>query len=168
MQNLHEKNYVRDATLTFLHTSNDYAKTPIDCINSTSLVFFMDISGQRILWTGDCDFNKTRLAEIWESYLKSDIFQIPHHGFESGRNVLGYTYAEPPVCLHPDLNDCFNTMGLSHDYNLHLYQKMNVSALFVAVDGDKTITLPYIPANDDKMNMSRRIKEGLMVLNLQK
>ncbi|MBR5140718.1 MAG: MBL fold metallo-hydrolase, partial [Clostridia bacterium] len=53
-------------------------------INTTSLVIRMELGGQVIIWGGDASFGAINLAEKYGDFLKADILQVPHHGFQSG------------------------------------------------------------------------------------
>ena len=106
-----QKYKISDAELEILSSIDDTIHVT-DNINSTSLIIRMTLGGQTILWTNDGAFSHARLPERYGEYLKSDILQIPHHGFQSGSaeaEILGYDLIRPRVCLLPVSDYCAYT-----------------------------------------------------------
>ena len=65
-----------------------------------------------MLWTNDAAFSHAKLPERYGEYLKADILQIPHHGFQSGSaeaEISGYDLIRPRVCLLPVSDYCAYT-----------------------------------------------------------
>ena len=66
------------------------------------------------------------MAERYGSYLKSDILQITHHGFNGG-SMEAYALVNPDVCLAPvDEETFFCNMGYYHKSNQSLIYHLNV------------------------------------------
>jgi len=53
-------------------------------VNATSPVLRIELEGQVILFATDASFSFASLPQKYGAYLKADILQIPHHGFQSG------------------------------------------------------------------------------------
>ena len=117
-------------------------------INPTSLVIRMELGGQVILWTADAAFSTCRLAERYGSYLKSDIMQIPHHGFQSGTaeaESAGDDLVKPEICFLPvaDIH-AYTAICTYREGSRYMMTKAGVKELITG-DETRTITLPYIP-----------------------
>ena len=103
-----QKYKISDAELEILSSIDDTIHLT-DNLKSTSLIIKMMLGGQTILWTNDAAFSHARLTERYGEYLKSDILQIPHHGFQSGSaeaEIEGYDLIRPRVCLLPVSDYC--------------------------------------------------------------
>ena len=73
-------------------------------INMTSLFFRMELGKQVILWTCDGAFSEVELDKKCPDYLKADILQVPHHGFQCGTaegEIRAYSIIRPSCCLMP-------------------------------------------------------------------
>lgn len=140
-----QKYEIGNARLEFLSCVDDTYHLSEDD-NASSLVFRMELEGQVILWTGDACFSDSALLGKYGSYLKSDILQVPHHGFLSGEpeeQKKCYDLIDPEVCLLP-LSE-YNTYILLATYisvSEYLMRNMPIKQL---ITGDKTttLTLPY-------------------------
>jgi len=135
-----------------------------DNINAASIVIRMELGGQVILWATDASFSKAKIPERWGSYLKADILQIPHHGFQCGKaeaEVEGYDLISPEVCFLPviDYNAynfiCIHQKGMSHLYKLNCVKEI------ITGDVERTITLPYKASAYAKNEIERKYISGL-------
>ena len=127
-------------------------------INATSLVLRMELGGQVILWGADATFSEISLPEKYGDFLKSDILQIPHHGFQSGTaeaEIKGYKIIAPSVCLLPvsDFN-AFTVMGTYREATRFLMTDAGVDEI-ISGDLTRTLTLPY-KADSEAKNVLRR------------
>lgn len=146
-----------NAVMELLSSPDDVFETPLTDVNPTSLVFKMTIENQVILWTADADFEKTDLAERWGTYLKSDILQIPHHGFNGG-TIKGYRLADPTVCLVPTEEDiCFRYINIYTPENKYLIYNLNVCEYHTGGRGTFSLELPYIPSPNGRQALFDRI-----------
>ena len=134
-----------------------------DNINSSSLVIRMELGGQVILWASDASFEHARLPERYGSYLKSDILQVPHHGFGNGshrKQIEGFEHIKPSVCLMPvsDYN-AYSKMCTWRPGTKHL---MNMPCVREILTGEEqhTITLPYTPSENSKEEINRKYLSG--------
>ncbi|MBQ4322332.1 MAG: hypothetical protein IJC19_00175 [Clostridia bacterium] len=133
-------------------------------VNATSLVLRMELGGQVILWTADSAFSIARLPQRYGTYLKADILQVPHHGFQSGAfeaEVEGYDLIAPSVCLLPvsDYN-AYTAFCIHREGTRHLMLNCGVEEL-IAGSAERTLTLPYTPPAHAKQTLARRCAEGL-------
>lgn len=148
---------IGNAKLEVLSSPDDTFFLPADDFNKISLVIKMTIEGQTILWTGDSYFKEAKLAERWGEYLKSDIFQIPHHGFCGGR-ACEFDLIDPHTCLAPvGEDDCFEYIDIYLDYNRHLIYDLNVREFFTGGEGNVVLTLPYSPRANAKKLLHHKI-----------
>lgn len=161
-----------------LHTGQRYKIGDADCevlstlddtihiaenINATSVILRMELGGQVILWTTDASFSIAKFAERYGTYLKSDILQIPHHGFQSGTaegEIAGYDLIEPETCLLPAANfTAFKTFCTYREGTRHILCKSSVQEV-IAGTKQRTITLPYHPLPDAKNDLTREYLMG--------
>ncbi|MBQ7247790.1 MAG: NPCBM/NEW2 domain-containing protein [Lachnospiraceae bacterium] len=84
-----QKLYLPGCEIEFLMTHEDlYPAVPTSC-NHTSGAWRMTVGGKTILILGDCETElNNRMAEIYGSYLASDIVQPAHHGSNGGTEAL--------------------------------------------------------------------------------
>ncbi|MBE6942887.1 MAG: hypothetical protein E7453_01320 [Ruminococcaceae bacterium] len=132
-------------------------------INATSVIIRMELGGQVILWCADAAFSETRLAEKYGQYLKSDILQVPHHGFQSGTaeaEIKGYRYIKPSVCLLPvsDYN-AYTVFCAFKEGTKFLMQDMDIDEMITG-DTTRTLLLPYTPAPEGKNVLRRNYTAG--------
>ncbi len=135
-----------------------------DNINATSLVIRMELAGQVILWSTDASYSLAKIPDRYGSYLKSDILQVPHHGFQSGKaegEIAGYELIQPRVCLLPvsDFNAytafCTHRKGTSHLMRMECVEEI------VTGDEQRTLILPYKPRIEAKQEKNDKYRQGL-------
>ncbi len=155
---------IGNALCEILSSPDDVLYFPLTDANPMSLVVKMTIENQVIMWFADTYFEPTKIIERFGSYLKSDIMQIPHHGFVGG-TVEGYEVVDPRVVLAPTFDtDAFGYFNIHKTENQHLYLNMNVEEFIFGVryDGeDKTIDLPYTPKKTGKKELEKMVEDGL-------
>ena len=114
-------------------------------VNSISLVLRMEIEGQRILFCGDSELDMVYLAERYGTYLKSDLLQVTHHGFNGG-SIPVYRLVWPAVCLVPVSEKLFfGTFGYQRAENQALIYDLDVKEIITGATGDRVLELPYRP-----------------------
>ncbi len=154
---------IGDADCEFLASMDDTVGES-DNINTTSLVIRMKLAGQIILWSTDASFSYAKLPERYGSYLKSDILQVPHHGFQSGKaegEIAGYELIQPHVCLLPvsDFNAytafCIHKKGTAH------LMRMKCVEEIITGETQRTLTLPYTPRVEAKREHIEQYRQGL-------
>ena len=133
-------------------------------INATSLVFKMELGGQIILWTGDATFSEARLPQRYGDYIKSDIMQVPHHGFEGPIDpkveLEGYVLNNAETCFLPvNKNNAYVAIDTYHVGPRYLFQYADVEV--ITGEDEKTITLPYTPPAYRKLENRVNFRDGL-------
>ena len=153
---------IGDAKIELLASMDDTIHRSAN-VNTTSLVFRMEIAGQVILWTADASFGDARLAERYGGYLRADILQVPHHGFGMGSaeaEIEGYEYILPEVCLLPSLEyDAFYDFALYKKGTRHLMTRLGIREL---IDGsvERTLKLPYHAPRYAERELRERVRAG--------
>ena len=132
-------------------------------INAIAIVLRMTLGGQVTLWCTDASMSITRLPERYGDYLKSDILQIPHHGFQCGTaeaEIAAYELIRPEICLLPvsDYN-AFTRFCTFREGTSHAMSRLGVSELITG-DENRTITLPYQPPRYAKELLAERFRRG--------
>lgn len=151
---------IGETVLEVLSSPDDTFFCPANDLNPLSLIIKMKIAGQHILWSGDAFFGTAKLAERYGKYLKSDIFQITHHGFRGGREKE-HKLIDPAVCLAPVFeDDCFSYINMYYEHNRQLFFDLNVQEFIVGSSGNKILELPYIPSPNKKYNLFKMIDEN--------
>lgn len=153
---------VGDARLQFFTTIDD----TIHCsknINATSLIFSMKLGGQTIMLTGDGSFSDSMLPERYGQELKSDILQVPHHGFGCGTadgQIRGFRLIDPKVCLLPVEKDlAYTSFTTYREGTNYLFTQMDVQEMITG-ETERTLTLPYTPDPAGAIQMRQRYLEG--------
>ncbi|MBE6667653.1 MAG: MBL fold metallo-hydrolase [Ruminococcaceae bacterium] len=134
-----------------------------DSINASSIVFRMELAGQSILWGTDGSFSTSNLAERYGETLKSDILQIPHHGFSSGTvegEITAYRHIRPSVCFLPvsDFNAYYVFSSFKKGTEF-LMKHADVDDI-ISGTGQRTVTLPYIPDAYRKREYKEKYEKG--------
>ena len=153
---------IGDAVCEFLSTIDDTYYFTTDR-NSHSLVFKMTLAGQEILWTGDASFSDSKLSAKYGEKLKSDILQVPHHGFGSGEDeeqITCYNYIKPSVCFLPvsDYN-AYVKICIYKKGTRYLMLNSDIDELITG-DGTQTIVLPYHPPEYKKKEIANKFIDG--------
>lgn len=132
-------------------------------INASSLVIRMELEGQVILWATDASFGFARMPQRYGSYLKSDILQIPHHGFQSGdpsAEIAGYDLIQPKVCFLPvsDAN-AYIHIDIYKESTRYIMRSSYVEEIITGTR-QRTITLPYTAPAYAKRELEERVWMG--------
>ena len=132
-------------------------------INETSLMFTMELGGQKVFFTGDGFFSNAKLAERYGTELKVDILQVPHHGFGGGTaegQIQGYLHMQPQVCLLPvSLEDAYTTFTTYREGTNYLMTAMDVKEMITG-EAERTLELPYTPDPAGALQLHCRYLEG--------
>ncbi|MBE5770843.1 MAG: hypothetical protein E7336_05690 [Clostridiales bacterium] len=153
---------IGDAEMEILSSMDDTIHLSHD-INAISLVIKMQLGGQTILWTTDAGFSYARLAQRYGEYLKSDILQIPHHGFQSGTaegELAGYRLIRPRVCLLPASDFTAFSFFCAYRAGARFLMEWDEVAEFITGSQSRTLTLPYTPAPNAKEITRRMLAKG--------
>lgn len=161
--------YFADAKLEILHTIEDYYPNSVRDlsklnINGASVVFTIEVAGQKNLILGDASPEEAdNLVAMWGDYLKSDIMQMAHHAMEGGSVEL-YELVDPAVVTIPAPRPWIDEPKHSRwNYDTTRWVLNNVGGkikeVIYAGFGTRSIELPYTPA-DDVEYFSNRNQNG--------
>ncbi len=151
---------ISNAHLEIISSPDDVFYTPMDEFNKSSLIVRMVIEGQTILWCGDAHFKSARLAKLWGDYLKSDILQVPHHGFIGGEPEE-YDIINPDVCLWPVTEeDCYERINVYRANSQHLMYNVDVKESFTGGGGEVLLNLPYTPRPNGRKIYLNKIEKA--------
>lgn len=132
--------FVRNLEFEVLATHEDIYPQELARFNDSSTVLFMQVEGCKVLFLGDANIIESNiLTERYGNYLKSDVVQISHHGY-NGATVEVYEKANADVALFP--------VSLK-DFNNNLIREPNKKALelckeyYIAGNGTVGLALPY-------------------------
>ena len=92
---------VADVKIEVLYTQEDlYPSTLYP--NDTSVVTLMYVNGKKIFFSADIEYEPTcrLIHDMYGSYLKSDFYQVSHHGWNS-EALLFYDDVDAPNILWP-------------------------------------------------------------------
>ncbi|MBE6623870.1 MAG: MBL fold metallo-hydrolase [Ruminococcaceae bacterium] len=158
-----QKFLIGDASVEILACMDDTIHKT-EYINATSLVMKMTLGGQTIFWGADAGFCYARIPERYGKYLKSDILQIPHHGFEMGdpeAEIEGYKFIKPSVCFLPVSEyNAYNVFCIHTKSTRFIMEDLNIEELITG-DTTRTIYLPYTAPEYAKNEMKRKYTDGL-------
>ena len=157
------QNYrIGEAMVQFYGTMDD----TIHCsknINATSLMFTMELAGERIFFGGDGSFHDAKLAERYGDELKSDILQVPHHGFGCGDvdgQIRGFQHIAPRVCLLPvEKHLAYTSFTTYREGTRYLMTQMNIEQMLTG-EKDQILDLPYAPAPNGVYQLQQNYLEG--------
>ena len=128
-----------DAEFEVLLTPEDFYPDFIEYFNNTSVVTRMKLGKHTVLWLGDaCRVGGDKLVFIYgKEYLKTEIMQVGHHGFNGGSDAL-HDAVKPEYLLWP-ASDFAYTNVRGSERNAPLEKAVKKEKNFVS--GKKEITL---------------------------
>lgn len=133
-------------------------------INASSLVIRMELAGQVILWATDASFSDARLPEKFGEYLKADILQVPHHGFQCGTAesmMRGYDFIKPKICLLPVSEyNAYTAFSAHKESTRYLMTRIDTVEEFIVGTPQRTITLPYSAPESARADHDSLYKRG--------
>ena len=124
----------------------------------------MELAGQVILWGADMPCSEARLAEKYGEYLRADILQVPHHGFQSGEasgELAAFRLIKPKTAFLPasDFN-AFTAFCIHKPGSRYLMESCGISELITG-ETQRTVDLPYEPNENGKADLARKVSRGL-------
>ncbi len=141
--------YLRDAKVEVLYTHESYAPRSLSYFNTSSLVFSLEIAGQKFMILGDASNDACNIVnKMYGDYLKSDFVHAAHHGYTTGSTAYSgvtsvYSETAAPVVFWPiGEQDYYNSMH-TRAYSAHLQNLETTREIFVAGSRDVRIMLPY-------------------------
>ena len=150
-----QKLHIRDAEIEILYTHDSFAPRELTYLNTASLIFAMNIGGQRFLITGDASQDGCLITHsMYGDYLKSDYVQIAHHGAGVGSSsIFGltslYSAAEAPVVLWPASDRAYSSYS-GNAHNAHALKLDSTKEIIVAGSRVFRVVLPYTPGTSDQ------------------
>lgn len=143
---------IANARVEVLASTDDACYEPCN-VNSISLVLRVEIEGQTLLFCADSEMDHVHLARRYGDYLKCDILQVTHHGFNGGC-LEAYKLADPTVCLVPVSEKLFyGSMGVHREENRALVYDLNVEEIITGSTGDHVLPLPYAPKANGRVSL---------------
>ncbi len=135
------------ATMEILYTFEDFEPEALPYHNTTSLVFRISMGGQTVMVLGDAyTLSNNIMSAMYGDYLKSDIVQVTHHGYQGG-TVQVYNHINAPTAIWPGGQRNFASLS-SRTENAHV---VKISRdLYIAGDDVITLTLPHTIENNNK------------------
>ena len=149
-----QRYYFADAEIEILHTVEDFFPHDIimqsqDPVNGASVVFTVELAGQRIMFLGDSAVDCSKdTVKMWGSYLKSDIMQAAHHGLNGGSVAL-YEAIDPAVVMVPGATRSIkNIVTFKHSRWIWNNESGNIQEVIFSDFSQRVLELPYTPAAD--------------------
>lgn len=137
---------VRDAVIEAYFSFHDVYPEPIRWLNVASLVTKLHIAGQEILFLADAEIvPDVILPKMYGNALKSDIFQVAHHGYSGGSAEL-FDLIAPQTAMWTTSRAAFD-IRISDEWprpqNRYLTREAGITRFFVADEGCRLLRLPY-------------------------
>jgi beta-lactamase superfamily II metal-dependent hydrolase len=143
-----------------MYTHEIFPANTMKWLNDASLVLRMNVNGQKVLFTGDCEAESSGLmVQMYGKELKSDILQINHHGY-SGGTVELYNCVKPKYTMWTTSQQAFDrrVTGTKYDYvsdqavasNKHAYDMVGKANCFVA---DGPVEIIHFPLQDKLLDI---------------
>jgi len=146
--------YFGNTKVEILHTHEDDFPGHIEKGNQISMVARFNIAGQKILLTGDLYTTSSDIiVDMFGDHLKSDIVQIPHHGYAGGTVGL-YNHVQAEMCMFPTpVSEYLKVKDKS--YNA---AAIKIAKQVLVLNGKKdmmVLNLPYQSAEGEKWNQKK-------------
>ena len=143
--------YIGGMEIEMLFTYEDLEPSPLEYMNTTSLVFRVTCRDNTVMVLGDASNRScTYLVRSYGDYLKSDMVQISHHGYTGGTIPL-YEAIDADVALWPT-----GVMSVDGSYEKLMARDYNAKAVelarevYIAGKIAHTLPLPYTPEETDE------------------
>lgn len=138
--------YIGGMEIEMLFAYGDLEPSPLEYMNTTSLVFRVTCRDNTVMVLGDASNRScTYLVRSYGDYLKSDMVQISHHGYTGGTIPL-YEAIDADVALWPT-----GVMSVDGSYERLMERDYNARAVelakevYIAGKIAHTFPLPYTP-----------------------
>ncbi len=120
------------AQIEIIYTHEDYYPNDFPYGNQTSSAFRVTLGSKTIMFLGDCEVELCEfMTEKYGSFLKSDILQVSHHGFNGATKGI-YQAIAPDMCLWSVDEYRFNNdtrcLGTLSGYEFNKWLRDNVSS----------------------------------------
>ncbi len=132
--------FIRNLEIEVLATHEDLYPQQVECFNDTSTVILMKIDGSNTLFLGDANIAEcTIIVARYGSYVKSDIVQVAHHGY-NGSNVGIYFCTDHKVALYSTRQSRYDE-SKSTESNKTIIE--HSKEIYIAGNGTVAFKLPY-------------------------
>lgn len=145
-----QKITIADAEIEVLYTLSDMLPSTVTDrqLNATSTIFTITVANNKTIYLGDampieCD----ELVSMYGNYLKSDMMQLAHHGYNGATKQI-YQTIDPVVGLWPS-NPTAIPSNSNFEYNKWLIENQTTKELLVSGYYEFVLPLPYAPTNED-------------------
>lgn len=143
--------YIGGMEIEMLFTYEDLEPSPLEYMNTTSLVFRVTCQDNTVMVLGDVSNRScTYLVRSYRDYLKSDIVQISHHGYTGGTIPL-YEAIDADVALWPtgvmSVDGSYERL-MDRDYNARAVEL--AKEVYIAGKIVHTLPLPYTPEDGEE------------------
>ncbi len=103
-----QKFMISNAEFEILYTTEDLYPTPLTVFNDASVVFRVKANGKSVLFLGDAAEDTSNvLTSMYGAYLKSDVVQVAHHGW-NGVTTAVYEAIAPDIAMWPNSQREYN------------------------------------------------------------
>ncbi len=139
-----QKLYFANAEIEILLTFEENTEKHFNWLNEASLITRINIENQSILMAADTEkASDSLLTSMYGNYLKSDILQVPHHGYSGGSKLM-YDLIAPEIAIWTTDEFEFSerilpTWSLAPNH----YLAQMVKEYYIADKGNKELILPY-------------------------
>ena len=149
---------IAGAEIEMLFTSADLEPYTLEYHNTSSLVFRVTAEGNSVMVLGDASqVTNNHLVKVYKQYLKSDMVQIAHHGYNGVADL--YSLIDADVVLFPGgVNQFYGRRNLYRvkDWDFNKRALDLAEECYVAGDSIHVLILPHTP----KDNRSVKIYDG--------
>ncbi len=155
---------IGDVRMEIVSCIDDIMHAPNNNINASSTVIRMEIEGQTVLWGADSAMSIAGFPRRFREHLKSDILQVPHHGFGCARplqEMEAYTFIRPKVCILPVADYHAYTQFCSYKEDTRFLMCDLGVEEFITGDETVTITLPYTTPDYKKYKHLDKLRTGI-------
>lgn len=137
-----QKFFVRNLQFEVLSTHEDIYPGRLGNFNDSSTILMMTVADCKTLFLGDANVTEcTIVVARYGAYVKSDIIQVAHHGYNHS-NVGIYFCAAAKVALYPTRQDKFeeNQFTEANKRAIEFSEEIYISG-----NGTAALKLPYNP-----------------------
>ncbi|MBI4225570.1 MBL fold metallo-hydrolase [Candidatus Roizmanbacteria bacterium] len=132
------EDFLAENTFVEAKTHKFFRQTGVD-LNDFSLVFSVDVSGIKMLFTGDASaFVLNKLLN--QSKIKSNIMKVPHHGSKNGLTVESLKLANPTYGVISVGKN--NSYGHPSEDILYMLEAQSVKTRRTDIEGDIIFKIP--------------------------
>lgn len=148
--------FIRNAVYTVLATVELVEPFTLTNLNETSIVGRLVVDGKSFMFPGDSHAIETdKVTAIYADYIKSDVVQVIHHGYQGGTDAF-YSLVDPITVLWPlgmknyETAEPPNTPMKTWSYSRWLFSEdSKVENIYVAGSDVLTLLIKDIPSHEN-------------------